>query len=213
MNCRKAKDWIREKLDGTLDLGEQGLLEEHLERCPKCRQELATLSAAVEWLEDLAPAPAPTDFDERVLRRVREERRRAEERVRWRDLPWFAFHRWLRPAAVTLVLLIMAAFTGPALVRASSSFVSNQLAEPLARGTVRLVELANDPKEIEAISDQAKEVSSPISLVGRSIYGGLLDLVVPIALWCTIGIACIGLIWWVSRYSVQRRTRNASLAS
>ncbi|MCK4546213.1 MAG: zf-HC2 domain-containing protein [Candidatus Eisenbacteria sp.] len=213
MSCRKAKDWIREKLDGTLDPQGEARLEQHLDECPKCRQELATLTATVEWLEDLEPVCAPEGFDEQVLRRVREERRRAEERTCWKDLWWIAAQRWVRPAAATAGLLGAAALMGPELVRASSSFVSNRLAEPLARGTVRLVELANDPKGIETISDQAKSVSSPISLVGRSLYGGLLDMVVPVALWCAIGIAGIGFVWWVSRYSLQRRTRDASLAS
>jgi hypothetical protein len=211
MNCRQAKDRIRQKLDGTLDPEEQTLLEEHLAGCPKCRRELASLALAVQWLEDLGPVQAPARFDEEVLRRVREARRRAEERLGWKDLLWVSVRRWLRPAVATAVLVVGAVLGGPALVRVSSEHVTPLLAEPLAKGTVRLVELASDPKQIEEISDQAKAASSPIGLVGKSVYSGLLDLVLPVALWCTIGIAGIALVWWVSRYSLQRRTRNASL--
>jgi hypothetical protein len=211
MNCRRAKDKIRQKMDGVLDPDDRVLLERHLERCPKCRREMASLTQTIEWLEDLRPVGPPEGFDDRVLRRVRLERGKVGERLGWKDLVGVAFGRWARPAAAAAALIVLAVFAGPATVRVSSSFVTTWLAEPLARATVRLVELASDPKEIEAISDQAKAVSSPIGLVGKSVYSGLLDLVVPIALWCTIGVACLGLVWWVSRYSMQRRTRDASL--
>lgn len=211
MNCRQAKDKIRQKLDGTLGPEDQARLEEHLERCPKCRRELATLAATVEWLGDLEPVRAPVGFDDQVLRRVRQERQRAPERVGWAEALGFGFQRYLRPAAAGLVLLVVVALVGPALVQVASSYLTPRLAEPLARGTVRLVELAGDPDEIEALSDRARTISSPIGLVGRSVYRGLLDLIVPIAMWCTMGVAGIGLVWWVSRYSIQRRTRDARL--
>ncbi len=211
MNCRQAKDKIRRKMEGVLDPEDRALLEGHLEGCVKCRREMASLTQTIDWLEDLRPVRPPRGFDDLVLRRVRQEREQARDRLGWRDLAGVAFRRWMRPAAAAAALVVAAVFAGPATVRVSSDFVTTRLAEPLARATVSLVELASNPKEIEAISDQAKAVSSPISLVGKSVYGGLLDLIVPVALWCTIGIACLGLIWWVSRYGIQRRTRDASL--
>jgi anti-sigma factor RsiW len=200
-------------MDGDLDLEDRALLESHLEGCPKCRKEMASLTQTIDWLEGLRPVQPPSGFDDLVLRRVRLEREEARRRLTGRDLVGAAFRRWMRPAAAAAALLAIAVFAGPALVSISSSFVTTHLADPLARVTVRLVEVASDPKEIEAISDQAKAVSSPIGLVGRSVYSGLLDLVVPIALWCAIGIACLGLVWWISRYGIQRRTRDASFVT
>jgi len=213
MNCRQARQRIRERLDGTLEREDRARLDEHLEKCPRCRRDLATLSTAVGWLEDLEPARVPLDFGDDVMRRVREHRARAERKLSWGEMLRLNFGRYSRPAMAGLVLVVIAAVLGPALVQVSSDFVTPRLAEPLAKGTVRLVEMASDPEEIEAISDRAKEVTTPISLVGRSVYRSLLGLVVPIALWCSIGVAGVGFVWWVSRYSMQRRTGDAHLVS
>ncbi len=64
-------------LDGALAPDRAAEVQEHLARCPACREESARLRAGVAALSALPPAPdLPAFFATRLEARLREERER-----------------------------------------------------------------------------------------------------------------------------------------
>jgi anti-sigma factor RsiW len=71
MNCNKNKRLLSRYLDHELDQGRRRQVEEHLESCARCRQELAELGATTSRLRELS-APGPSPFlATRVMAEVR----------------------------------------------------------------------------------------------------------------------------------------------
>ena len=72
MNCDSYLELLSARLDGELTEAEERELEAHLESCPACRAagaQLAALRTAFAGLEDI---PAPQDFTQDVMDRIRE---------------------------------------------------------------------------------------------------------------------------------------------
>ncbi len=103
---------------GALERGEAEALEQHLEDCERCRQELRWLAPALDALPaTVARLQPPPQLRERLLAEVQEDARRthgdAPERRRVLDrLRDFAGPRWRPLAAGAAVLLIVAAVVG-----------------------------------------------------------------------------------------------------
>ncbi len=88
-SCREWREELGAHALGQLPEEERAALEAHLEGCPECRAELASLSGVVRLLPladpahfDTAPA-APPSLANRVIATIRAERR-AQRRRRWR---------------------------------------------------------------------------------------------------------------------------------
>ena len=72
MNCDSYLELLSARLDGELTEAEERELEAHLESCPACRAagaQLAALRTVFAGLEDI---PAPQDFTQDVMDRIRE---------------------------------------------------------------------------------------------------------------------------------------------
>lgn len=89
-NCRHWREWLGAHALGKLDAEERAGLEAHLEGCPECRAELASLEGVAKLLPladpgriGTAPATPPVGLGDRISRRIASERR-AERRRRRR---------------------------------------------------------------------------------------------------------------------------------
>jgi Putative zinc-finger len=70
MNCEEIKDLLSEYLDGELDQRERKLVEEHLENCPGCAEELDGLKDCLKNLGSLKNVEPPPDFLSQVHTRL-----------------------------------------------------------------------------------------------------------------------------------------------
>jgi anti-sigma factor RsiW len=59
--------WISADLDDELGEREQGLLREHLERCPDCSREREQVHRLSRSVRDVAATPVPAGLQERIL--------------------------------------------------------------------------------------------------------------------------------------------------
>lgn len=72
MNCKEAKSFFDDRLDGRLDASRQAEFDVHLDGCPTCRQEWHLYAGAWTMLaRQEVPAPS-VGFAERTLRRLDE---------------------------------------------------------------------------------------------------------------------------------------------
>ena len=72
-NCRAVRENLTAYLDGELDVPARRAVDEHLARCPACRQECAALKDAWRLLDEAPAPPHPhlgSDFADRVLARA-----------------------------------------------------------------------------------------------------------------------------------------------
>jgi len=70
MECARMREFLSEYIDGTLDAHTKALVEEHLQACGECEQELASLKAVVKELGSLEQVEAPKDFLDKVHERI-----------------------------------------------------------------------------------------------------------------------------------------------
>ncbi len=78
MNCDDARLLLHGHIDGELDLAHDLELERHLEECPRCAREFASLRAMRSRLRDEAfHFEAPAELKEKILRALPSAPRRA----------------------------------------------------------------------------------------------------------------------------------------
>jgi hypothetical protein len=78
MTCRRAGYWLQLSLDDRLDLRRRARLEEHLEGCPTCRDDLLLLGVVCQGAMGPEDAPDSAELTRAIMERVAElERRRA----------------------------------------------------------------------------------------------------------------------------------------
>lgn len=70
MECKESKELLSEYIDGLLDSGTRARVEEHLNACGGCRDELASLKTLVSELGSLDIVPAPEDFLRQIHERL-----------------------------------------------------------------------------------------------------------------------------------------------
>lgn len=81
MNCEQMTDLLSAFLDGELTAIEQKQVQEHLEQCPECRalyEQLQTLHTSFSDLEEI---PAPENFAQGVMSRIKAEQTPAKPKV------------------------------------------------------------------------------------------------------------------------------------
>ncbi len=102
--CRRARQWLHQRLDGSLAPADRAALEQHLARCARCAERSRTLDAALFLLRN-APRPEPSaDLPARILAAAQ-----AAQRSRTRVLPsWRPAPAW---AAAGLAVAVMAVLT------------------------------------------------------------------------------------------------------
>ena len=79
MNCSEAESMLQRQLDGE-DVAERAALDAHVAACPGCRERFAAADRLTAGLRRRAPAVGPADLTDRIVARVREERRRGRRR-------------------------------------------------------------------------------------------------------------------------------------
>ena len=84
MNCEQMLELLSARLDGELNQAEEQAVQAHLEQCPECRALWEQLSALQFSLEDLEILPAPEEFAQGVMARVRQESRRPKVVPLWK---------------------------------------------------------------------------------------------------------------------------------
>ena len=62
MNCDQTRDMLSELIDGALDEPTEAHLRKHLDQCPACRKELASLRHTISLLSGLQEVEPPTDL-------------------------------------------------------------------------------------------------------------------------------------------------------
>ena len=66
MNCRGVFEELSSYLDGELDAAGLAELDQHLQRCKKCRLVVDTCRQTIQLYCDAEPIPLPEDFRERL---------------------------------------------------------------------------------------------------------------------------------------------------
>ncbi len=70
--CRRVRALMSDYVDGELGSGECRKVDDHVGRCPRCRQVLANLRSALERLRVLSGSPPPgTEGVDVVTERLR----------------------------------------------------------------------------------------------------------------------------------------------
>lgn len=95
--------WMNRLLDGDLGAAERAELDAHLAGCSQCRKLYSLLSQMTEETAQLE-VPAPPDLAEKVMEKVRTQRRRASRPAR--TMRWVVS---MASAAAVLVTVIFAA--------------------------------------------------------------------------------------------------------
>gem|GEM_PF-3258205 len=102
MSCEELSEELSAYLDGELSSQERAALEAHLERCPRCREELASLRAVSTLVASLPQVEPSEQFRRALNREISAHRPR-----RWlRPLPIFAGD--LIPGLAVAALLLIA---------------------------------------------------------------------------------------------------------
>jgi anti-sigma factor RsiW len=81
MTCRRAATWLQLYVDGQLSVRRLARLEEHLEVCAACRNDLTVLEAICQTSAALDYESEPADLTAAIMRRIGElEERRVAAR-------------------------------------------------------------------------------------------------------------------------------------
>lgn len=100
LTCTDVEERAAERALGILTPAESGAVDAHLESCPDCSAEIASLRGIGARLLTAVPGTEPPlGFDRRVLARVRPGRRR-----RWRTSIWLASTAAVAAAVLALTL-------------------------------------------------------------------------------------------------------------
>jgi hypothetical protein len=165
MSCAALRDVAAELALDVLDADERAVALAHLEACPACRREVASLTDAAEELLVLAPGVEPSPgFERTVLDRLASETAAATERFTPRASRRRRVRRVVMSAAA-LAAVVVAVFALS--TRSTAPDAEPRVAEMRA-GTreVGTVALAADASVTLAMHDWAELVNS---------YGATLD--------------------------------------
>ncbi|MDO4540375.1 MAG: zf-HC2 domain-containing protein [Syntrophomonadaceae bacterium] len=81
MKCDHMRNLFSPYVDGMCNPQEKGLLEEHLNKCPACRQEFDKLQILCAHLADMSDMKAPEGFADAVRQKVWQENIDAHKKV------------------------------------------------------------------------------------------------------------------------------------
>ncbi len=154
MRCRSAEKRILRSLDGRLDERKQEELDDHLGRCPACRQMASEYRAMLSLLRNGREEEPSVAFWTRLQPRLREEAALA---------PILLFERWsLRSLPVFFIL---------ALIAAGFFMLTPAQSEPWTSSEVLLIENVNPMPEVRTIF----EAEQPEARNMRLIFATLED--------------------------------------
>ncbi|HWO46456.1 MAG TPA: anti-sigma factor, partial [Solirubrobacterales bacterium] len=117
-DCREWRELLGAYALGHLEGDERAGLEAHLDGCPQCRAELASLQPVALMLPHADPArfgPAPqppAELGQRVAATIAAERERGEKRQRRRRFGGFALGGATAAVAAVLLLFVFGGGSG-----------------------------------------------------------------------------------------------------
>jgi anti-sigma-K factor RskA len=175
MNCRDAQEILNDYVDGTLPAGMRDQVAEHLEQCPKCKEELERLQTLLEKAQALPASIMPEhDLWPGIEDRIIEEENRASFFNILRVQPLWSIRNLAAAAAILVIVFSATYFTVtirdkhgsrlPALSENSSEIVpvstlqadySSAEAE-YVRATLKLQEVLDSRKQY--LAPQTREV-------------------------------------------------------
>jgi hypothetical protein len=107
MECSEVQKRLSAYLEKVVSSRQKALIDGHLKKCKKCRQSLADLKKAVEYVQKLEEVEPPAWLAQKVMAQVRAE---AEaKRVIWQRL-FRPFHIKLPLEAIALIFVAVGAF-------------------------------------------------------------------------------------------------------
>lgn len=117
MNCKKAQDYLSPYLDQVLSQEDMNSVEEHLEKCSMCRQELEDLQKTLNIIQTLPELPLPTVFHQELhnkLVAVKEDGEGRKENVLLSSFRNFRY-RWASLSMAAVLMVFLYAFLSPLL--------------------------------------------------------------------------------------------------
>lgn len=112
MSCREIENLVADYFDSSLPATQRRILDQHVQQCVHCRDELAAAQQVGTHLRQWQEQPVPQwDRVPEALRNQRDTRRAG----------WFSWWQWA-PAALSLVL-VLAVFSNATLTRTADGFV------------------------------------------------------------------------------------------
>lgn len=114
MNCTECKEMLAGYIEGLVEGAERAELEEHLNKCPLCRQELQEFKALYQKLTQSSRNWQQTDIENDVINRViREQNERLKETGRvnrqlniWRIIMQSRITKLAAAAVITIAVLV-----------------------------------------------------------------------------------------------------------
>jgi anti-sigma factor RsiW len=104
--CKRAREWIQERVDGNLSAASRRILDDHLDGCADCREYSEEIARVHDALNRLPSPRLPADALERVWARTVDAGETS--RSRW-SLP-FGLRPALAAAAAVIVLVAVGWF-------------------------------------------------------------------------------------------------------
>lgn len=111
MHCKKVLSRLQAYVDGEVPAGLMREMDEHLDACASCSNQVERIRAVGNILDSLSVPPLPEGFSARVMAEARRRAPLAEKRKSFFPLEWQPL-RWLldlsvpmRIAACTVVLM------------------------------------------------------------------------------------------------------------
>lgn len=74
MDCREVQENLSAYYDDVLEVKDKKLIEEHLNNCSNCREELESLKQISEILKEAPPVSVPDGFAEEVIQRINQDK-------------------------------------------------------------------------------------------------------------------------------------------
>ncbi|PKM55532.1 MAG: hypothetical protein CVV00_03695 [Firmicutes bacterium HGW-Firmicutes-5] len=96
MECIKAREWIHQHMDKSLDHSNEVLLMAHIEDCDVCRKDYEILMSIHQVLQSTDEVDLPSDFHERLMKKIERPKKRQN----------IVFLKQLNIAAVIVFVLV-----------------------------------------------------------------------------------------------------------
>jgi anti-sigma factor RsiW len=105
MDCKEAKGYIHEYMDGQLDGTRTRFLLQHVRDCSQCERKMAALEKTEALIRTLRPIAAPDGMKDKIMASIPQERRRST----W--MRWIKQNPAVSVAVVFLMVMVSSLFS------------------------------------------------------------------------------------------------------
>ncbi|MBZ4687244.1 MAG: hypothetical protein PWQ96_813 [Clostridia bacterium] len=159
MDCKYFQEQLSWYIDGYIEEDEKQKLEQHLQQCALCAQELEEMKLALKSLRELPEVELPPGFRQEITKKLKEEHKKIygskpfiKRKIMKRH--WLS---WGATAAVVVFMLIAANIFRMFNMGSQSQTASNDLAEAQPNQEVMQLEKADTPVLDQEASITAQE--------------------------------------------------------